>query len=480
MSIASEISRLQTAKANIKTSIENKGVTVPSDALISTYNTYIDSISTGGGAIENGTLSNLKATENIAKDNFIEFNSKINQTSYIFYASYPFTDDTVLLIYQISGSATKYLGEYNYKTKTMVRSVQLQTAGTHSFSIYVLDNYIFLSLSDGSAYTLQSVFQITSDSFVLCTGSGFSLWDDGNGACKVDFIKPIPELDNGNLKYYFISFIRTSATNYPYGCLCSLDTSSNTVTKITSGAAHNQYNASGRYLNVTALLKIGTSYKFLFCNSSNIGLTPLTFSTTGFTRGTNVLITNSGYSSMHIIPYTDNKVKIFGYKGSTYKNATLTVNSDNTYTIDEECDLLLPYVSNVDVNTGYYGYTVGDYTINILNYRGYNTTYHNTYVLAISKGTTLKYSTILNSNGFYPINDASGTGQYGHNINYNNNHLFIGSFNVLTRNTNLNIYTFANEKLYEGDGTIKKSVDTIDGVLTENVTSGNNGATYIF
>lgn len=52
MSIASEITRLQTAKEDIKSSIENKGVTVPSNASIDTYNTYIDQIPTGGGGIE--------------------------------------------------------------------------------------------------------------------------------------------------------------------------------------------------------------------------------------------------------------------------------------------------------------------------------------------------------------------------------------------------------------------------------------------
>ena len=48
MSVAEEISRLQTAKADIKTAIENKGVTVPSNALLSVYNLYINQIVTGG------------------------------------------------------------------------------------------------------------------------------------------------------------------------------------------------------------------------------------------------------------------------------------------------------------------------------------------------------------------------------------------------------------------------------------------------
>jgi len=50
MSIATEIQRLQSAKANIKTAIENKGVTV-GDGLIDTYAEKIDEIS-GGGNVE--------------------------------------------------------------------------------------------------------------------------------------------------------------------------------------------------------------------------------------------------------------------------------------------------------------------------------------------------------------------------------------------------------------------------------------------
>ena len=49
MSIATEITRLQTAKANLKTAIEGKGVTVPSSATIDDYADLVDSISGGGG-----------------------------------------------------------------------------------------------------------------------------------------------------------------------------------------------------------------------------------------------------------------------------------------------------------------------------------------------------------------------------------------------------------------------------------------------
>ena len=49
MSVATELTRIQTAKADIKASIEAKGVTVPSDALIDEYADYVDEIQTGGG-----------------------------------------------------------------------------------------------------------------------------------------------------------------------------------------------------------------------------------------------------------------------------------------------------------------------------------------------------------------------------------------------------------------------------------------------
>lgn len=59
MSIATEISRIQSAKVDIKTAIEAKGVTVPSSATIDTYDDYVSQISGGGGGIP--MPSNLSA-----------------------------------------------------------------------------------------------------------------------------------------------------------------------------------------------------------------------------------------------------------------------------------------------------------------------------------------------------------------------------------------------------------------------------------
>lgn len=55
MSIASEIQRLQSAKADLKTAIEAKGVTVPSNATIDTYDDYIAQITGGLSRVTSGT-----------------------------------------------------------------------------------------------------------------------------------------------------------------------------------------------------------------------------------------------------------------------------------------------------------------------------------------------------------------------------------------------------------------------------------------
>lgn len=52
MSIASEITRLQTAKSDLATSIANKGVTVPAATTIDGYAVLVDSIQTGGGGTQ--------------------------------------------------------------------------------------------------------------------------------------------------------------------------------------------------------------------------------------------------------------------------------------------------------------------------------------------------------------------------------------------------------------------------------------------
>lgn len=67
MSIASEITRLQQAKSDLATSIENKGVTVPATTTIDGYATLVDNIQTGGSSelYKTVTLTNAHTTDSI-------------------------------------------------------------------------------------------------------------------------------------------------------------------------------------------------------------------------------------------------------------------------------------------------------------------------------------------------------------------------------------------------------------------------------
>ena len=62
MSIASEISRLQSAKADLKSAIEAKGVTVSSSATLDDYDTYVAAISGGGSSVSSGTFTTTEDT----------------------------------------------------------------------------------------------------------------------------------------------------------------------------------------------------------------------------------------------------------------------------------------------------------------------------------------------------------------------------------------------------------------------------------
>lgn len=69
MSIATEISRLQTAKTNLKTSIENKGVDIPAATKLDGYSAFVDAIQTGGTPVlQSKTVSPTESTQTVTAD----------------------------------------------------------------------------------------------------------------------------------------------------------------------------------------------------------------------------------------------------------------------------------------------------------------------------------------------------------------------------------------------------------------------------
>ncbi len=69
MSIANELTRIQSAKANLKTAIEGKGVTVPSSAKIDSYPGYVDAIQQGSAkSLQNKSVTPSTSQQSVQAD----------------------------------------------------------------------------------------------------------------------------------------------------------------------------------------------------------------------------------------------------------------------------------------------------------------------------------------------------------------------------------------------------------------------------
>lgn len=124
MSIASEISRLQTAKADIKTAIEAKGVTVPSNAKLDDYDTYVSQISGGPSSAKLLSVIDGSVTSIAAED--------LGNITYL--RTYSFTDCPNLTSVTLPNTVTTIgLGAF-YKC-TSLSSVTLPNSLT-SIGIY--------------------------------------------------------------------------------------------------------------------------------------------------------------------------------------------------------------------------------------------------------------------------------------------------------------------------------------------------------
>lgn len=69
MSIADDLTRIQGAKANLRASIQAKGVTVPSSALIDEYPDYVDAIQQGSApSLQNKAVSPTTSQQSVTAD----------------------------------------------------------------------------------------------------------------------------------------------------------------------------------------------------------------------------------------------------------------------------------------------------------------------------------------------------------------------------------------------------------------------------
>lgn len=90
MSVSSEISRLETAKANLKTAINNKGVAISAGATLEDYPSYVNLIATAGSDIKIYNLSALTtaaAPQTLAAAKSYDV-IKYNEVYYLYGGSY--------------------------------------------------------------------------------------------------------------------------------------------------------------------------------------------------------------------------------------------------------------------------------------------------------------------------------------------------------------------------------------------------------
>lgn len=138
MSIASEITRLQNAKADIKTAIEAKGVTIPSNATLDEYSDYVEEISTGitpTGTInitENGThdvTNYASANVNVSGGETLKISAGTSIRS-----GYYDTFGTILKLEIVGTSGSRMFNNYGGVIIPRLENTQNLTSGLYMFA----------------------------------------------------------------------------------------------------------------------------------------------------------------------------------------------------------------------------------------------------------------------------------------------------------------------------------------------------------
>ena len=185
MSISNEITRLQTAKSNLKSAIENKGVTVPSATKLDGYASLVDGIEGGGGGftaddIAMRTISGV-VSGSAAKVLDYAFRHCYNLTTVNFpqagiIGSYAFTScyNLTTASFQQAGIIGSYAFQYCSKLTT-ISFPQVSSIGYSAFqSCYSLTTASFPQAGIIGSYAFYYCFNLTTVSFPQASSIGNS------------------------------------------------------------------------------------------------------------------------------------------------------------------------------------------------------------------------------------------------------------------------------------------------------------------
>lgn len=193
MSIASEISRLQTAKADLKTAIEGKGVTVPSAATLDDYGALVSSIS--GGSLQptksvSYTPSETAISASVTPDSGYDAIQQVNISVDAVSSSYVGSGVTRRSSSDLTASGATVTAPAGYyslaATKTIPSASQMyggvaeiNANGDVSFDVEI-DNGGYVSggtnrITDSGAVTVRSSSDLTASGATVTAPSGYYL-----------------------------------------------------------------------------------------------------------------------------------------------------------------------------------------------------------------------------------------------------------------------------------------------------------------
>lgn len=203
MSIASEITRLQTAKADLKTAIEGKGVTVAASATLDDYADLVDSIETGGGGY---TVDDLCDSD--IPSGAVTINNATTIGKYAFMGRTGITSvssDTVETIFMKAFSDCKNLLDVSFPNLVTLRHDMTTAVNSSSGNMF------------GGCTSLRSVY-MPKLKYINCNGA-FNSSQDTVGCGTADLVIVMPSLESGIAP---VMFAHCGARLYDFGVGCSI------------------------------------------------------------------------------------------------------------------------------------------------------------------------------------------------------------------------------------------------------------------
>lgn len=344
MSLTSSLQRIVQAKADIKTAIENKGVTVGDDVSIANYDDYIDAITTGGGG---STQTKTVSLSMASGDQVITPDTGYTLTQVTVEKPSTLIASNIKDGVSIGGVTGSYTASPTLTTKTITAN------GTYNASSDSADGYSSVtvnvsgggggglsadSILDGSVTTVESyVTKVKYYALANCT-SLTSVSFPNATICDIGVCRGATALTSASFpnittigQYAFAGC--TSLTNLTFtnatevgsyafnGCSAFQSISLSNITTIGNNAFENC--TSLRSVTLPALKTIG-DYAFSGCNNSNF---------TSFSMPEVTTIGQYAFQSVKLTSVSAPKVTSIGQRAFTSQTSITTVDIPECLTL---------------------------------------------------------------------------------------------------------------------------------------------------